>query len=89
MLDFSENNLVLEKRGAKELTVRFPSPRHPVILSANDWDVESTQQSIEVPLLFSGGDWIPRDQQILGVVCLFWLVMKSAYTLVNQHSNGK
>ena len=38
----------------------FSITRHPVILSDNDWDVESPpQQSIEVPLLFSGGDWIP------------------------------
>ena len=37
-------------------------PRHPVIFSADDWDVQShPQQSIWVPLPFSEGDWIPRD----------------------------
>ena len=39
-----------------------PFPRHPVIFSADDWDVQShPQQSIWVPLPFSEGDWIPRD----------------------------
>ena len=35
------------------------SPRHPVIFSADDWGVQSlSQNSIEVPLPFSEGDWI-------------------------------
>ena len=37
------------------------NPRHPVIFSDDDWGVQSPpQHSLEVPLPFSGGDWISR-----------------------------
>ena len=39
-------------------------PRHPVIFSDDDWDVQSPpQHSMQVPLPFSEGDWIPRGIQ--------------------------
>ena len=40
-------------------------PRHPVIFSDDDWGVQSPPQHsiyrFQVPLPFSGGDWIPRE----------------------------
>ena len=45
-------------------TTTTTTPRNPVIFSADDWAVQSpSQQSIRVPLPFSEGDWIPREQQ--------------------------
>ena len=42
--------------------MEYDIPRRPVILSENDWCVESPpQHSILVPLPFSECDWIPRD----------------------------
>ena len=44
----------------------FRNPRHPVILSENDWGVQSRpQHSIGVPLPCSGVEWIPRGIEFL------------------------
>ena len=45
--------------------------RNPVILSENDWGVQShPQHSIWVTLPFSEGDWIPRDYDLLRLYTL-------------------
>ena len=44
-------------------STNFPDPRHPVILSENDWGVQSPpQHSFRIPLPCSGGDWIPTKK---------------------------
>ena len=41
-------------------------PRHPVILSENDWGVQSPpQHSFRIPLPCSKGDWIPTKKKSL------------------------
>ena len=55
-----------EKRKTAGINGCLTFPRHPVIFSADDWDVQShPQQSIWVPLPFSEGDWIPRDSILI------------------------